>query len=212
MSHFSSYVFTIHWYIITDNTGSRGVYDHVSLWLPRWLQPRLQLCWIHQFRQYPVDRLWKSCYAGTKKHLITAVAGVNLAPSCYLHLQIENIWFSFFVKNLSFCSVHAVRTWWRSPWIHLLDASSQIAIRLGHKARTHVHWITPWPHPAPHRSCRAGFRGVAGKHPPPQGISRVSTRYTFFRSTAFRTIVWRDICWATWVISLLKTLSLLPLL
>lgn len=104
MSQFSSYVFTIHWYIITDNTGSGGVYDHISLWLPRWLQPRLQLCWIHQFRQYPVDRLWKSCYAGTKKRLITAVANVNLAPSCYLHLQLVIIWCSFFCEKPVQCT------------------------------------------------------------------------------------------------------------
>ncbi|XP_069336201.1 lysine-specific demethylase 4B isoform X5 [Eulemur rufifrons] len=43
-----------------DHAGGRGVYDHVSLRLPRWLQSRVQLCGIYQFRHTAVDRLWQS--------------------------------------------------------------------------------------------------------------------------------------------------------
>ncbi|KAM9687553.1 lysine-specific demethylase 4B isoform 5-T6 [Trichechus inunguis] len=43
-----------------DHAGGRGVHDHVSLWLPRWIQPRIQLRGIHQFCHTAVDRLRQS--------------------------------------------------------------------------------------------------------------------------------------------------------
>lgn len=58
--------------------------------------------------------------------------------TCSYSLTFSHIFF----LHLFFSSVPVVRTWWRSPWMCLCAACSQIATSCGSRARTQRCWIT----------------------------------------------------------------------
>lgn len=57
-------------------------------------------------------------------------------------------------------SVPVVKTWWRSPWMCLCAACSQIAMSCGSRAKTAQCWITSNPQSSAAQNWRAGGNGA----------------------------------------------------
>lgn len=57
-------------------------------------------------------------------------------------------------------SVPVVKTWWRSPWMCLCAACSQIAMSYGSRAKTAQCWITSNPQNSAAQNWRAGGSGA----------------------------------------------------
>lgn len=80
----------------SDHPGSWGVYDHISLWLPRWLQSRLQLCRVDQLRHFALDRLRENGNTGGISWGWGAAGNHQLTEQwvwdCYLSLFLRTTW------------------------------------------------------------------------------------------------------------------------
>lgn len=64
------------------------------------------------------------------------------------------------LPTLLFFSVPVAKIWWRSPWMCLCAACSQIATKCGSRAKTAQCWITSNPQNSAAQNWRAGGNGA----------------------------------------------------
>lgn len=87
----------------TDNSEWRGVHDHLSLWLPRRLQPWLQLCRVHKLCHAALGGLRQDGYTGKMRLIAERLSHRNREISvCCVNMSavMGKKWFGGFWKRL----------------------------------------------------------------------------------------------------------------